>query len=64
MIHPNKESTLIEHPARGLFAALGCTMVSLFQTLRHTRDLLLPRLMEGKSILRRIESWFLLKTTI
>ena len=51
MPHANTEDQLVERPAIGLFAELGRTTVSELeelQTLRRTRDLLLPRLLSGQ----------------
>jgi type I restriction enzyme R subunit len=49
--HACTEDQLVEQPAIGLFAELGWTTVSeleVLQTLRRTRDLLLPRLLLGQ----------------
>jgi hypothetical protein len=48
MPHAYAEDQLVEQPAPGLCAELGWTTVSELeelQTLRRTRDLLLPRLL-------------------
>lgn len=42
------ENQLVEQPAKGLFAELGCHQMRQTQHLRRTRDLLLPRLLSGQ----------------
>jgi hypothetical protein len=51
MPHAYTQDQLIEQPAIGLFAELVWTIVSVLQNLRRTRDLLLPRLLSGQTIL-------------
>jgi hypothetical protein len=43
--HAYTEDQLVEQPAIGLFAELGCKPT---QNLRRTRDPLLPRLLSGQ----------------
>jgi len=45
MPHAYTEDQLVEQPAIGLFAEIGCQYVRQIQNLRRTRDLLLPRLL-------------------
>ena len=46
--HAYTEDQLVEQPAAGLFAELGCTTVAGLKKLCRTRDLLLPRLLSGQ----------------
>ena len=51
MPHAYTKDQLVEQPAIGLFAGLGCTTVSALEevlTLPRTRDLLLPRLLSER----------------
>ena len=43
--HAYTEDQLVEQPAIGLFAELGCVRI---QEIRRTRDLLLPSLLSGQ----------------
>jgi len=49
MPHAYTEDQLVEQPAIRLFAGLCAAQI---QTLRRTRDLLLPRLMSGQAELK------------
>jgi hypothetical protein len=53
MPHAYTEDQLVGQPAIGLFAELGWTTVSALQTLRRTRELLLPRPPSGQVSLRK-----------
>ena len=46
--HAFNEDQLVEQPGIGLFAERGWQMASALQSLRRTRDLLLPRLLSGQ----------------
>jgi hypothetical protein len=49
-VQASTEQQLVKQHAIGLLAELGRTAVSARQTLRRTRDLLLPRLLSGRVI--------------